>query len=256
MSELINAIWQETKTAYAGNLLLPLYLASLVYLFFADRDKRKILIGPSVLLMVVIFNPWLYEKINTKFLNGTYWRAFWIIPVIPVIACAAVHLLTSLPKKWMKTLAALSIAVIVIGGGTCVYMEPGQEFTRATNIYKLPQEAVDVCNALLQQESEPHVVMDERLFYYTRQYSADIYQMYGRDAAGFIDQIQQDEKSVYDQMTSDSPDFNYIAQVMRKKGYNWLVRYSGDQVGEITPESAGFELVDTVDGYNIYRLAG
>ncbi|MEE8886446.1 MAG: hypothetical protein SOI56_07785 [Eubacteriales bacterium] len=255
MSELIHAIWEEIRTAYAGNLLLPLYLASLVYLFFADRDKRKILIGPSVILMLVIYNPWLYGKINEKFLSGTYWRAFWLIPVIPVIACAAVHLLTTLPKKWMKGLAAVSLAVIIIGGGTCVYLETNQEFTRTTNIYKIPQEAVDVCDVLLQKDSEPYVVMDSRLFCYTRQYSADIHQMYGRDALGFIDYIQPEEKSVYDQLSSESPDFCYVAEVMREKGYSWLVRYAEDPVGDVTPGSAGFELTDTVDGYNIYRLA-
>lgn len=258
MKDIIFGIFSILKESMAGNLIFPMYLVSLVYLFFAKPEKRRIIIGPSVLLMLVIFAPHLYQYVYLKVFKYAYWRAFWLIPAVPVIACAVVSLLTDLPKKWMKAAASAALAVIICIGGTNAYSAyMTDHFTRAANAYKIPQAVVDVDNALLAMDSRPYVVMHPDLFCYSRVYSSNIMQMYGRDAYSFISHNIDDEaKSVFDQMSSGNPDYAYVADIMRKRGYSYLVIRQDEEPADGVMEACGFSFRQAADGYLIYALAG
>ena len=256
MKDIILEIYSVFRQSYAGNLIFPLYAAGLVYLFFAEPETRRTVIGPSILLMLVIFEPHLYEHVYQKVFRYAYWRAFWLIPAVPVIACAAVSLLTELPKKWMKAAAGAALAVVICIGGTNAYSSyMVDHFTRADNAYKIPQAVVDVDNALLSMDSRPYVVMHPDLFCYSRVYSSDIMQMYGRDAYSYIsDNIDEEYKSVFDQLIGGNPDYAYVADVMKRRGFTYLVIRQDEKPADGVLESCGFTFRQKEDGYLIYSL--
>lgn len=247
-------IWTAVRESYAGNLIFPIYLASLVYLAVTDRENRKKIVGPSVILMLLLFNPVLYDRLYIKTLSYAYWRSLWLIPAVPVIACAVIRLFGHLPARWMKAVAAVDLAVLIVVGGTFVYSGSGRSVVRADNVYKLPQDAVDVSRELLRLSDEPHVVMDEGLFCYTRQYSSRIIQMYGRDAWGYMDSMRDDYRAVYDELRRSTPDYGLVAGTMRDNGFTYLVQ-NKEKEDQASVENAGFRFVSEVDGYHIWELA-
>ena len=253
MKETMTLIWTTVRESYAGNLIFPLYLASLVYLAVTDRKNSKKIVGPSVILMLILFNPVLYDRVFIKTLSSAYWRSLWLIPAVPVVACAVIRLFGHLPARWMKAVAAADLAVLIVFGGTFVYTGSGREVTKAENLYKLPQDAVDVSRELLRLSDEPHVVMDRELFCYTRQYSSRIIQMYGRDAWGYMDDIRDDCKAVYDELQKQAPDYGFVAGSMRDQGFTYLVQ-SKEGEDQAAVEQAGFRLVSEIDGFSIWEL--
>ena len=118
MTEAWRQVLNMVRESFAGNGFLVLWVVSLLYLFFAEKGKRKILVYPAILLGVLIFNPILYRYVWDKLFGYAYWRAFWMVPVLPVIAAAVVSLVGKMrgripkasskrhssasSKRWMK----------------------------------------------------------------------------------------------------------------------------------------------------------
>lgn len=256
MKDIIFGIYSIFRESFAGNLIFPLYFLSLVYLFFVRPESRRTIIGPSVLLMLVIFEPHLYQHVYLKVFRYAYWRAFWLIPAVPVIAIAAVCLLTNLPKKWMKAAACAALAGIICVGGTDAYSDYMHDhFTRAVNAYKIPQAVVDVDNALLDMDSHPYVVMHPDLYCYSRVYSSNIRQLYGRDANDFISHnIDDDAKGVFEQMSSGNPDYAYVAGIMKSRGCKYLVIRQDERPADGILDGFGFSFRQEAGGYLIYSL--
>ncbi len=265
MTEAWRQVLNMVRESFAGNGFLVLWVVSLLYLFFAEKEKRKILVYPAILLGVLIFNPILYRYVWDKLFGYAYWRAFWMVPVLPVIAAAVVSLVGKMRGRIPK--AAVIAAVLVISAltGTFIYKD---RFVRAQNRYKLPQASVDVADALLALDKEPRATVDGSLFCYIRQYSPDIHLMYGRDAWGYIDIIGQGTYSVYQQMILPQPDLDYVRSCMLEWNYDYLVMLPSQAPGyrqedaegydssfySAALKGAGFEYLETVDGYLLCKV--
>lgn len=265
MTEAWRQVLDTVRESFAGNRYLILWIISLVYLFFAEKEKRKILVYPSILLGVLIFNPVLYRYVWHKLFDYAYWRAFWMVPVLPVIAAAAVSLAGKMRRKSAK--AAVIAAVLAVSAltGTYIYKD---RFVRAQNRYKLPQAVVDVADALLALDSEPRAAVDASLFCYIRQYSSDIHLAYGRDAWGYIDAIGNGHYSVYQQMVQPQPDLGYVRSCLLEWKYDYLVMLPSQAPGYRQEDaesydgafytdamsSAGFKYLETVNGYLICKV--
>ena len=50
----------ELQQAFWGGRLFFAFLAALVYLWIFEKERRKTLVYPSLLLLAVLFNPWMY----------------------------------------------------------------------------------------------------------------------------------------------------------------------------------------------------
>ncbi|MCC6094095.1 MAG: hypothetical protein LIV24_03595, partial [Eubacterium sp.] len=68
-------VFDTVRESFAGNFFLIFWVLSLVYLFFADKEKRRILVYPSILAGVLIINPVLYRYVWSKVFDYAYWRA-------------------------------------------------------------------------------------------------------------------------------------------------------------------------------------
>ena len=253
MAENWKTVWSELVRMFGGNGIWILFLAALVYLFFSGKDLRRKVAWPALILCVLVIEPHIYQYIWSRLLGDTYWRALWLIPIIPVIACAVTDLVRRIQRKTLAALALGGMLLLIAGCGTYIYGEPLTSFGEASNPYKLPQSAVDVCDFLLEQEETPRVVVGQSLYNYVRQYSADIQMMYGRDAEGYINYITEERKAVASEMNSDSPDLLFIHDAMEKMNYSYLVRSDYDESQDEIYVDAGFEKIGMVDGYGIFR---
>ena len=76
----------------AGWALIPFLVGAAFLLVFRRKDKEvKNLLLTAVSGVFVFFFP-LAAKLMWKFIGmDVYWRVLWIVPVMPLTACAAVH---------------------------------------------------------------------------------------------------------------------------------------------------------------------
>lgn len=249
MSESVQAVIEQCIKYTGYNIIIFIFLVSIIYITVMSKHKRKSLIYPTLILIVLVINPILYKYLWVKLVNVTYWRMLWLLPIIPVTAYAITLLIRKIKNIFFKSGILLLLVVSVVLGGNYMY-KTDSGFIKSTNQYKIPQEAIDVTDKLLEIEDHPKVVVPESLFCYIRQYSSDIKLFYGRDIRGYIDDTQDEATYTFYSLMSDNPNYQTISRYVRENGYTYFV---SDNRRDEMLTSYGFEKIDEVDGYIIYK---
>ena len=83
-------------------------------------------------MTIVIINPVFYTLWDQLGLYA-YWRILWIIPVIPVVTSVIPMITEKVKKPWVKGIATVTGAGVVIIAGTFLYSGSGGSFVKAAN---------------------------------------------------------------------------------------------------------------------------
>lgn len=166
---------------YMGTgLIVGLFLMSLIYLCLKEKRKnfRILLVYVPVVLLLLFFNP-LFAGLLYRFIGDEiYYRLLWLIPMTPSIAYAMALLYGGLRGKVRIAFAGLCVCVIMLSG-SFIYANP--YFSRAENLYHMPQSVVDICDAIRIDGREVMALFPRELLQYVRQYSPVICMPYGRE---------------------------------------------------------------------------
>ena len=134
---------------YSGHgMIVTLFLLALCYLWFVEknREKRRLLVGLPVCILVMFFCPlvvFVLEKLSEE---DVFWRMLWSIPMLCVIAYTAVLLIQKL--EGVKRYLAICVAVlIVVVSGDYLYNNPG--FQKAENLEHMPAEVIEICDEIM-----------------------------------------------------------------------------------------------------------
>lgn len=247
-------MWDMIRTSfreYAGTgMMTGLFLAAEIFLFVKEKNKtiRILLLYMPVLLLLLYFFPPFASFIYTFVGDEIYYRLLWLVPVTPVLAYTAVRIWESCggTKKW---LAGAVMAVTVMLSGSLVYTSP--HFSRAENLYHVPQPVVDICDAI----SEPGVkaAFPLELVQYVRQYDPAVNMPYGREmlVERWVTEWQlQNELCAL--LNVEVLDAAAIAENAREQRCLYVIFREGKTVRGSFEEN-DFELYQVVDGYMIYR---
>lgn len=254
------AVWGEFTKFIGGRGGLAHWLmfgAALLCCILMGKSTRKKLFWPSALVLVFFFNPLFYAYVGTRFLSGVYWRLLWMLPVSFVIA----FVLTELTFKVKKNIFR---AAAVIAACACIVLTGRREFSAETysekeNAYEIPQAAIEISDIVMGQlwDWKESIIVPNELMCYIRQYTCAVTPLYGRNAEGFITNIEPAEASVFAEMSREEPDVELITDVAKEKGCRFIVfntsfhRIPEDLTGY------GYEQIDVVeDVYVIYRQIG
>ena len=247
-------IYNYIQQYVAHSPILWIYLASLLFLCFRGKEKRCMLVYPSIVIMVVILNPISYGYVWIKLITYAFWRMLWMIPVIPVIACAVLELAGLVKKDWFAPLVTVCFVLAMLVTGDNIYKQEGV-FTKQHNLYKLQDSDVAVAEALLELSDEPVAVVCPYLYCRVRQYSGKIKLIFGREANNYILPISDPEIMELSYMTLvNSGDTSRYVELAEKCGAEFIV----------LPQDHGFVLmgdykyqwVAQVDRYYIYQYVG
>ncbi len=250
---------------YAGNrLTIVLFLLSLVFLLFMEKDKRRraIFVYTPLSLLFLFFFP-IFRKVFVRLMSGegdTYYRVLWLIPMGVIIAYAGVKLAALLYDRlegrvsanqgdWVKraVLAALAVAIALCGK----YVYASQYMSKAENLYHLPQTVIDICDLIAPEDGEERIwsVFPTDLVYFVRQYDTDIQMLYGRE---MVEPKWQYAEPVHTIMNNPTViDIEELLKLTRERYCTYIVLPNNKEVTQ-APENFGLELLDTIDGYPVY----
>ncbi|MCL2050997.1 MAG: hypothetical protein FWG91_04645 [Lachnospiraceae bacterium] len=238
---------------YVGDgYLFFVYLAAVIYLLFAEKEKRLRLFfiyAPMTILLVFLFpvTRWLYVKVLDE---ETYYRFLWLLPLGVTIAYSGCKIWISLKKPVYRYLSLFILVIVIVLSGKYVYENPN--ITRAENFHNLPGATINVCDFILDDAEFDFIyaVFPKEHVHFVRQYSSEIKLAYGRDILvdrwGFFD-------PVHDIMENhDIIDIASLLEITRPKLINYLVIHWTRATCD-NPENYGLLLLDQVDGLLIYR---
>ena len=243
---------KEIRMANDGIYILELALVTMIIGLFICQDKRKNFLLPSLLISVFICNSIFYAAWNK--INGyAYWRALWILPVVPVCAMIPAEITEKGIGGWKRILCFITILALIILSGQFMYANKHTTFQKADNADKLPNDVVLVGNYLLELEEEPRIVADAKISVYIRQYSAKIKTMYTRDVV-YAGTESPYAAAVYPELSSDYGNLQIVADTMKEAHYDYLITDNEDDNRKIRLADAGFEFLKQINKYGVYRL--
>lgn len=259
---------------FDGNAYFFLYLICLVYLFVTDKDKRWKFVVPSFLLAIFIINPVCYKYLWAKTIGYSYWRLFWTIPIIPIVALTFTNIVTDVKENKNRYVMILLLAFLCYKSGCYLYKYPDTGFVRANNRYKLPNEAVHVADALVDLDETPKAIVDYNIARYMRQIHPEITQGYGRWGDGAYDTVAG--KYIFDKfgygVINTNPEnfktedgkvvledfFTQAHKYMVEEQFEYFVLPTTEEAeknhGDSVLLSVGFKYIKTVDGFAIYSV--
>ncbi len=231
---------------YMGTgLMLIWFLLALLYLFFHEKRKnyRILMIYMPCIVLLLFFNPLFFRMFYGLVGDEIYFRLCWLLPVIIVIAYAAVSICESL-QGMKRTCFALIAALLVCFSGKLVYSSP--LYSTAENQYHVPQTVVELCDAIRVEGREVMAVFPDEFLLYVRQYSPVVCMPYGRDA------LMGAPSELHDAMIRGTINAQELASLAKQSFCHYvIVPMSKPMLGSMFDYD--YEIFKYIDGYTIYR---
>ncbi len=245
--------WNHIVSFYQNYIgtgyLFFVFIAALVFLFFTEKKKqvRTILVIAPIAIMVLFTCPLFKMAFDVIGLDGeTYYRILWVLPMGITIAYAGVKLF----EKYVLAGVAVMCALVVLCG---VYVYDNANISKAENGHHLPQVVINVCDTILANEAEDiprvWVVVPAEFIHFVRQYTDVICMPYGREA--FVDRWEF-HYPLEELMEAEVIQTKELTAEVRKWWTEYVVLHETKTFTE-PMQDYGFELVATVNGYNIYQ---
>lgn len=248
----------ELFQEYMGSgLILIWFLVSLVYLFIVEKRRhiRVLFLYVPVILLLLFFNPLFAQLVFLAAGDEIYYRILWLLPITIVIAFAVVTVIGRL-QGIRKTIFGVAAAAVIAVSGSYIYANP--YFSRAENLYHVPQSVVDICEAIKVEGREVRAVFPVELLQYVRQYSAVVCMPYGRDILvremTEVNDWWDRWENMYDLMEAETVDAKALATVCRLYAVFYIVLPADKPVsGDFADEQ--FEVFAVFDDYIVYKDA-
>lgn len=245
-------MWNKVLTLYDGyigtGMIAGLFLAAVIYLFVTEKNKsiRIVFLYVPVMVLVLYFCPFFATLIYAFAGEEIYYRLLWLVPIVPVLAYAAVKIISGCEGR-KRVWTGLAMSGMILLSGSLVYKSP--YFSKASNIYHVPQAVAEICDTIRFNEEWIMAVFPSELIQYVRQYEPLVNMPYGREM--LVDRWNiQDE--LYDLMEAETLDTGKIAEkALERRCLYIIVPVSKQQIGSFT--EYGYEQLDKMEGYYIYR---
>lgn len=225
----------HTNNDFTGNgMFMALYLVTLLFIAFTVEDKKlkDAVLYPSLALLCFVYlvinaANYLLALNYIEFNDEVKGRFVWLF-MVPAIAALGCTLMVSFLKD-RKNQLLLTLALIPVIFMCGVFQITDYRFKKADNLYKLPQEYIDISDVILAQQRNDGdgtaaLIVPYEAAYSFRQYSADINLLYGEDATfGRIYSVEDERRDVCDTMQTTCPDLELIETVAGEYGSEYII---------------------------------
>lgn len=235
----------ETFQRYAGTgLILFWFFVAWIYLFIAERKRqnRVLFVYVPAGVLLLFFNPIFYGIMEGLTEEAIYFRFLWLLPMTVVLAYCAVKISNSL-KGLRKGVFSVIVVLLIMLSGKLVYTNP--LFDRAENFYHVPQEVVEICDAVRVEGREVIVAFPEEFLLYVRQYSPYVCMPYGRETLLVYNEL-------LDLLDDEVVNVEKMAKQAKMYGCHYVV-FTKEQAFQGNMKDYSYECFDEVGDYVIYR---
>lgn len=228
-------------------------LAAVIFKKRGDTVFSKVrnkLVLPSLLLAVLLFNPFSASLLVSKMMPSRVFRFSWVVPLLVVIAITMVAIVRNLPFKPVKVLAAVLAPLLFVGVNFQLSSFLDEYWTNDTpNWYKIPECVIDLCDYVENDSTfdEKTVIMPSLLSAWVRQYQSDIVMPYSANHYDFYISNTVDYFPLYSATNSSGTyDLSLVGALASSYPFNYVVIPAYlSTTGSL--ESSGYEFVYTIN---------
>ena len=240
--QVSHSFWDVVQQYFAECALLPVFVLALIWIVKKWKPEYKKFIIVIACGSVLVFNELVYRVFVAVGEGSTYYRLFWVVPIILVIAVFAVETVASLEKWKQAAVVCISLLAVFMFCG-----QTGEEwFSLPENIYQVDEDVIQVADALMElTDGEATYIVDNGDLSETiRLYDARI--MYA----------DLEEYTLYYILNGESK--RILGRDLTEAIWNNRCRYLA--LRKDNPfmyklmEGAGITLEDETDNYRIYKV--
>lgn len=221
MQDFFEIAKTDFLATFEGAWMFPILLVCVLLILWQEKDwMKKILLG--ILPLSFLFLYWcpLTGLLFMKLLGeNVYWRILWLILLAVTVPYAGCLLLAKLSGIWRQGAFLVLLALLALGGKPVLSEE---WFEPSTNIYKIPQNVIDVCEVL---PGNIHAMVSNRLMPYIRMYDPTITLEYGRNSLSYngITDTESHEQLLYLEAQKSEIDLSVLVPLAKEAGCEFLV---------------------------------
>lgn len=231
------------------------YLTALFFLLKKRPDLKKILLLPvSILLFLFLFPKTSHFIMSYMFEGGNiYWRYFWLLQINLIIAVAVVEMIEI--KKEKRGQRLLVILGILIVSGSFIFNQ--DNFQKAENPYKIPDEVVEICDLIKVDAGEAYLLEDltvapASLAGWIRMYDGDICLLYGRYSS-YTYTKNEDTEEIDEYLSQRSGNVEDVLDKIEKNECTYLIVQSDMELQE-EAEVREYILLGETSHYLLYKI--
>lgn len=207
---------------YSGQgMIITLFLVALVYLWFAEKSKenRRLFVGLPIGILVMFFCPIVVFLLERLAEEDVYWRMLWSVPMLIVIAYAAILLIRK--SEGIKRYISIVIVVfLIVISGDYLYDNPG--FIVAENPEHIPENVIEICDEIVVEGREIMACFPSEMLMYVTQYTSFVQMPYGREMFLRPDGAVM-WNALYEIMESDDIEEKELARELRAQNCHFVV---------------------------------
>lgn len=249
MISIVKIIMKDVVLYNNNSFLIPLFLIALLFLWITEKDKKlRVALVYLVTALAIVFLCPLYAWIGMKIDEEIYYRVMWAFPIGMLVCYSAVKLMIRFRSMVSKGLVLVLTILMIAMNGDLVYTNTLH--FKSVNEYHIPQQVIDVAEALKLDNYKPIAVLPAELLPFFRQYTADVFTPYGRN---ILEPSWSFQNDLYDAMEGDSTtyDVEEVARCARNNHCAFVVLSCAKQM-QGSMEEQGYFLFKFVQGYYIY----
>ncbi|HBN55397.1 MAG TPA: hypothetical protein DD414_01345 [Lachnospiraceae bacterium] len=249
MQDFFRTAGADFTDTFKGAWIFPLLILCIIWILWQEKDRMKRLLT-GILPLVFLFLYWcpLTGKLFMKILGeNVYWRILWLILPAVTIPYAGCLLLGKVKGILRYGVFLAGLAVLALCGKKVLSEE---WFAPSTNVYKLPQNVVAVCDLL---PENIHALVSNRLMPYIRQYDPSITLEFGRNAMIYngMEEPKDDSQILYLEAQKQEIDLEILAPLAKQRGCTFLI-FSANRTYIGDWEAYGYKKYADTDEFCIF----
>lgn len=236
------------KDFSGSGLLVVLLLVSILFLGYRLKKGalKTLTVFWPVYVLIVFFCPLWAIYVGKAEDAEILYRVLWMIPFAVIICTALTEAVYMLPEKFRAVSFAGAVLIIMISG-KYIYSNP--YFSKAENIYHVPQAVVDICDDIKVEGREVRAAFPIEHIQYVRQYSPYVCLAYGRMA--LMGHGYELFSNVEAYLSAKTIDTKGLIEELRRVDTPYLIIEHERKMTE-EPEKYGFNFVKSYDKYDLY----
>lgn len=255
INESLPADWLNIfKSTIGDGVVFGLYVLCTIFVIFKGKLYEKlILVGMPVVVVLTLLNPLFIDFVSTKITGvNVYWRLYWLIPFFIVISIGIVMIINciGIRHKCLVTII-FSIKIYILGDNI---FSNQYLFAAHVNSYKLPDIALNSVNYILDDSKYKNKIM----VMYPDDLSAKVRQVSSKIIVPIACGMSF-RNDMYVNDTSFAEIYNsvYVKKVIEAKTNKALMDLSVEYIvcnnQILFIDESGYELINKMDGYFIYK---